>query len=83
MENRIEIDLTKKDSLFKLTKLHSEECAPLYKLEAEIRDRLDTEGIPITKEEAVQYDRLLKRMSKNSSILSRLIEQAMNLQRIK
>lgn len=83
MGNRIEIDLTKKDSLFKLTGLHSEECAPLYRLEAEIRDRLDNEGIPITKDEAIQYDRLLKRMTKNSGILSRLIEQAVKLQKIK
>lgn len=83
MGNRIEIDLTKKGSLFELTRLHSEECAPLYKLEAEIRDRLDAEGKPITKEEAILYDRLLKRMNRNSGILSRLIEQAIKLQKIK
>ena len=60
MPNRIEMDLTKKDALFKLTGLHSEECGPLYKLEAEIRDRLDTDGKPITNEEVILYDRLLK-----------------------
>ena len=67
MGSRIEIDLTKKDSLFKLTGLHSEECAPLYKLEAEIRDRLDTEGKPITNKTVSAAFEIKERIDKNRS----------------
>lgn len=83
MENnkdRIEIDLTTKDGLFKLTELVSEESAPLYELEAKIRGRLQNEGKPISIEEVRKYDQLLKSMRRNTDILSRLIGQAIELQ---